>query len=199
MKKIAKALNCSKTNVQKLCSELLHEGLLETKIKQEEVVLYENEEFRSLERFKCSKYSISNYGRIKNSDNKIMKLIKDRNGYLNAKLFSDEDEYRSFLVHRLVAIMFIENNDPYKTEVDHIDSNKENNKVDNLQWLSCVQNSRKSNAKHTEEEIRKVCELLEQKIKIVDILILCNNFTYNSIFNIKSRKIWKDISRNYNF
>ena len=196
---MAEKLNCSVTNIQKISSELLHDGLFESKINPEKLILKENEEFRSLEQFNCSAYSVSNYGRIKNNKDEIIKQYINLNGYPSVKLYNDFNKYQSFLVHRLVAIMFIENNDPTKNEVDHINGNKNDNNVNNLQWLSCLKNSRKSNSKHTENEIKSVCELLEQKIKIKDIQEKYPSFSRGVLLNIKNHKSWKDISANYNF
>lgn len=54
-----------------------------------------------------------------------------------------------FRVHRLVAHMFIENDDPInKIEVNHIDENKTNNCVDNLEW--CTKEYNNSYGTHNE-------------------------------------------------
>lgn len=49
------------------------------------------------------------------------------------------------MVHRLVAFAFIENDDPInKTEVNHKDYNRINNRVENLEWISHADNVRYS-------------------------------------------------------
>lgn len=63
-------------------------------------------------------------------------------GYLTVKLCKDKT-IRSIGVHRLVAEAFIPNPDNLPT-VDHIDGNKLNNRVENLQWLSLSDNCRKA-------------------------------------------------------
>ena len=53
-------------------------------------------------------YQVSNFGNVKNiKTNKILKPRKDKDGYLDVSL-----NKRHFRVHRLVAYMFIENNNP---------------------------------------------------------------------------------------
>ena len=67
----------------------------------------------------------------------------DSHGYKRLNL-RNPDGYSCFLVHRLVAITFIENPDEYK-EVDHIDRDKSNNNVNNLRWADdFIQNNNKS-------------------------------------------------------
>ena len=59
---------------------------------------------------------------------------------------------RYWLTHRLVAIAFIENDEPlYKTMVDHIDGDKSNNCANNLRWLSKSDNTREYWKKQREE------------------------------------------------
>ena len=68
-----------------------------------------------------------------------MKLFKG-SGYLMIKLCKD-NKTKSFLINRLVAFAFIENNDvENNVQVNHKDENKGNNRVDNLEWCSCEYN-----------------------------------------------------------
>ena len=69
-----------------------------------------------------------------------MKPYHDKWGYLRIDL-SNERGRHVFSVSRLVAMTFIPN--PYnKPEVNHIDGNKENNLVDNLEWATRSENER---------------------------------------------------------
>ena len=80
-----------------------------------------------------NKYQISNLGRIKNKKH-IMKPMKTTNGYLTACLWKNGKQ-RKILIHRLVAQSFLENPYDYK-EINHIDEDKTNNQLDNLEWCS---------------------------------------------------------------
>ena len=79
------------------------------------------------------KYWISNLGRLKNNK-QIMKPMVATNGYLIACLWKNNKQ-KKFVIHRLVANVFIDNPNNYK-EVNHLDEDKTNNRVDNLEWCS---------------------------------------------------------------
>lgn len=85
------------------------------------------------------KYQVSNKGEIKNIKlNKYRKQRKDKDGYSIVDLFYNKP--KTFKVHRLVALSFIPNpkNLP---QINHIDGNKLNNRVNNLEWCTPSFNS----------------------------------------------------------
>lgn len=73
-----------------------------------------------------------------------------RKGYWAVQLRKD-GQGKSYYVHRLVALAFIPNPRNLET-IDHIDGNKLNNDVSNLQWLSRTNNIRKYWHKELKEE-----------------------------------------------
>lgn len=86
-------------------------------------------------------YQVSNLGKVKslkNGQEKIMNLIKDKGGYLRIGL-SKNNNTQICLVHRLVASMFIPNPLMLR-EVNHIDGDKTNNNVENLEWTTRSEN-----------------------------------------------------------
>ena len=91
-------------------------------------------------------YEISNFGRVKSlhKGTKFMKQFKNRKGYYITQLYSNGNA-KTFIVHRLVAEAFLEN--PFhKEQVNHINCNKQDNRVENLEW--CTNDE---NRKHAEK------------------------------------------------
>ena len=91
-------------------------------------------------------YQCSNLGRIKslgngdsnNSKERILKQGINKKGYCVVVLCK-EGKCKSHLVHRIVATAFISNIEN-KPHIDHIDTNKQNNNVNNLRWVTQKQN-----------------------------------------------------------
>lgn len=75
------------------------------------------------------------------SKEKILKPRHNNSGYLTVNLSKDGKALNK-TVHRLVAKAFIPNPEGLP-EIDHINGDKTNNMVENLQWISHVENNRK--------------------------------------------------------
>lgn len=104
---------------------------------EEWVLISENELFKDYKY-----YEISNYGRLKykiQSKYKITIGATSNDGYKTVRLKANGNTF-STSIHRLVALLFIPNheNKPY---VNHIDGNKENNNISNLEWTTPKENS----------------------------------------------------------
>ena len=134
-------------------------------------------------------YSVSNLGNIiNNKTNKIMK-INTKRGYGNISLVNDGLR-KSFKVHRLVSLAFIDNPEN-KPQVNHLDKNKSNNDISNLEWNTHEENCQhksigliyKSNRNKPIYRLDKNTEeILEtyNSIENAGIWTLNNNFTENS-------------------
>jgi hypothetical protein len=87
-----------------------------------------------------SKYKITNEGRIYSEYlQDFVKPFHSKGGYVRVKL-NYGDRSKKFMIHRLVAIAFIPNVNN-KPHVDHINRNRADNRVENLQWVTPKENS----------------------------------------------------------
>lgn len=84
------------------------------------------------------KYSVDRNGIVKNSRGKEKALQVDDKGYFRVDLY-DGGVRTTKKVHRLVAEAFIPNPNN-KPDINHIDGNKLNNSVDNLEWVTKSEN-----------------------------------------------------------
>lgn len=130
-------------------------------------------------------YQISSFGRVrslkriiidKNNNKhtineKILKPHKSIQGYLTVSLLKIRNNKR-IRIHRLVALHFIENINNY-SQVNHKDFNRENNNVDNLEWMTPSQNvkyswdnGRYGDSKLITKEANKKCS---KKVLCVDL------------------------------
>ena len=90
----------------------------------------------------ANNYEVSNTGFIRNKTTKyILKGRETFNGYLQVSLKIDEkNKFMNKYVHRLVAQFWLENINK-KEEVNHIDGDKKNNNIANLEWVTAKENS----------------------------------------------------------
>lgn len=96
-------------------------------------------------------YQVSNLGRVKSLNRIVIKeyrgcrihnerILKKSfvKGYMQVRLYKN-GKNKNCYIHRLVAQAFMPNPNNYK-EIDHIDCDKSNNKVNNLKWCNHLQN-----------------------------------------------------------
>ena len=77
---------------------------------------------------------------------RFMSTQKNTYGYESVTLHIN-NKHKRYFVHRLVAQLFLENNDPAKKFVNHKDSDITNNNLSNLEWVTPKQNSQHAFAK----------------------------------------------------
>lgn len=159
------------------------------------------------------KYQISTFGRVKSMERKsrnrcgsyvrkekILKPINHRQGYLKVNINRNKRDF----IHRLVAKTFIPN--PLnKEQVNHIDDNKSNNFINNLEWVTNGENVKKA---YETGRIKKLCGELNpsatltlDKVKIIrskfksglKMKNIANEFnvSYSAINRIINNETWQ--------
>lgn len=114
-------------------------------------------------------YTIDTTGNVLNKHGKAIQPEVTNNGYLRVSLSNDKIKHKHLSVHRVVAETFVPNPNDLP-QVNHINENKRDNSVSNLEWCSPVDNLNHSHV------IDKASKAKEHKIKCVT-----TNTTYNSI------------------
>ena len=139
---------------------------------------------------------------------KLLKQFKDGRGYLHVKLYDGKGNPKSLCTHRIVASTFIINNDEFKLEVNHIDGNKLNNCVSNLEWCTRGENikhaysfrdpnsykgSGNKNSKLTEEQVINIRK--EYSVNKTSYKELANKYKVGItlIGYIINNKVWNHV------
>lgn len=114
-----------------------------------------DEIWRDIEGYK-GLYQVSDQGRIRSLDRivahsrygyktlkgRLLRPTKNGDGYFYINLYKDNHE-KKYKTHRLVAQAFIPNPEN-KEEVDHINTKRDDNRVENLRWATKLENNRNS-------------------------------------------------------
>lgn len=145
-------------------------------------------------------YQISNLGNVKSLiTNKVLLTQIDKYGYNNIII-----NKKYFFIHRLIAIHFIDN--PLnKPQVNHINGIKNDNKIENLEWVTSKENINHSykkklhptcekhgRSKLSNNDVLLIRELLQNK---VNQKFIADNFNISqvSVWKIKKRKTYNNL------
>lgn len=121
-------------------------------------------------------YDVSNFGRVRNSETgNILKISSIKNGYRCVCVSLNSRKTKKCIrVHRAVAELFLENPLNY-TQINHIDGDKNNNNVSNLEWCSPSQNIVHA-YKNGLMNARCKEECASSKLKGIDVEYIRNNY-----------------------
>lgn len=180
---------------------------------RKQVMIDTTEEFKPYP--KNEDYMVSNKGRVYSyKTDSIMNDFSNCRGYRKVNI-----NRIPTLVHKLVAETFlVKPNDPKYTDINHKDGVKYHNEVENLEYCTRSYNTKHAydhglerpktgdnngRALATNDEIKKVCEKLQEGKSYTTICEElgwnCNANTKSRISNIKLRKTWTSVSKDYNF
>lgn len=152
-------------------------------------------------------YSITDTGRVFRGDKELKKNTR-YTGYKFVTLKMEVGERQRFTVHRLVALHFILNPDN-KPFVNHKNLIKDDNRVENLEWVTPKENIQHAHdngafryegvhyhAKYSDELIHKLCSLMQEGRRNKDICALLNVPKYLPE-DIRAERTWRHISEQY--
>jgi hypothetical protein len=164
-------------------------------------------------------YEVSNTGRIRSlpkmvngrwgkciyNGREVKVLTNKSHGYGQVSLVGDDGK-KTFRFHRLVAEAFIENKES-KPYINHIDCNKLNNHVDNLEWVTAKENTQhlmkmgrsnpqkgedSANSKLSASDVYEIKGLIRTG-KMKSDIARSFNVSQSTIGDIASNKTWKHL------
>ena len=178
---------------------------------------------------KPNMYSISEDGKVKNiKTGKYLSPAITSSGYKTVGLQLIDSNRKTFYIHRLVALSFIDNPNNYNC-INHINRDTLDNNISNLEWCSYSYNNyhryhtnpiiniyskhtwsktdtngeKNGMSKWTEAQVRKICESVQNGLSYKDALLSANlEVTKNNLYNVSHiirGHRWKSVSKDYNF
>lgn len=160
-------------------------------------------------------YKVSSHGKIYGKRGELKQRL-NRDGYLEVTVGKKENR-TTMRVHRIILMAFDPRDNMEDLEVNHKDYNRTNNKLENLEWITHLQNVRYSSdngnykdnssgckngrAKYTEEEVIYMRKLYDEGNTVMDIVkILFPDLSFSErknkwsrIKDIVIRKTYKNI------
>ena len=141
------------------------------------------EEFRDIPGYE-GLYQVSNLGRVKsfwNKTEKILKPAKNSSGYVQV-ILCKSDTKKGVTIHQLIAMAFL-GHEPcgHELVIDHINNDKTDNRVENLQIVTNRFNVYKTQGRHTSKY--KGVSLHKKLNKWVSNIMINGKLTYLGLFN----------------
>ncbi len=171
--------------------------------------VYLNEKWKEIDfetNLPHDRYEISNYGRVKSFaiDKQNGRMLKggNVNGYQSITIRFGKRISRQYYIHRLVAETFLPKNRVDCHFVVHLDYDKQNNSVYNLQWVTeeelnahnntnpNVLKKRTTGYKLTESEVRVIKRLLKSRKTRLSMIARQFGITHTQLNRIRSGENW---------
>lgn len=203
--KIADYFGCSRSTINFICMKYDIRKYKIHYIPLKDEILKPMKEYKYL-------YGITNKGRVVNlTTNTVLTNKINNNGYLCTTIQINNKVY-NIIIHRMVAIYFVKGRTKEMDCVNHIDGNKLNNSLDNLEWVNITINNYHMHEygltkKGSECKQSKINEEIAMKIYNEHHI---NGLSYNEIrdkYNISKSIIgkvcrkerWKHIHKDYKY
>lgn len=152
-------------------------------------------------------YAISNFGKVKNIKTG-KELATQYDGRYKTLQLSKNGIHKKNYIHRLIAVAFIPNESGKKC-INHIDGNKTNNNISNLEWVTHSENnkhamktglnkapkgSNQNFSKLTNENVLEICKMLDDGESPANI---CDyyNVSNRTIYDIKLGNTWSWLTK----
>jgi hypothetical protein len=137
--------------------------------------------------------------------------MENQKGYLRYSIYV-YGKRKFFFVHRLVLSVFNPIENMENLQVNHIDGNKKNNRLENLEWCTQSENqihafshgliSRKgeknSQCKLSEKDVFEIINMLRRK-EPYNLIAKKFNISKNTVAAIRSKRLWKHITKYIKF
>ena len=159
-------------------------------------------------------YYIYDDGRVySEKTNKFLSTALDKDGYVKVSLISTDNKRHRYSVHRLVLENFHPVDGMENLQVNHIDGNKQNNNLSNLEWVTSSENNAHAyriGLKNQKGSKNNASKLNEQDVKEIIDLLLSKKYTQKQIAQkygvcddaigaIKRHQNWKELTKDIDF
>ena len=161
-----------------------------------------------------SVYEVSSHGRVRNTKtDKILKPRKHSSGYLNVNLHHNGN-IRNYYIHRLVLLAFNPIYSDDILQVNHIDGDKKNNYLSNLEWCDNSYNQKhayqiglkrhiygdmRPRANFTNDKILSMCRLMAAGYSNSYITELFNITDKELLSDIRCKRRWTQVTKDFDF
>lgn len=138
----------------------------------------------------------------------------DKDGYKKVRLSNGDGSRKVFSVHRLILETFQPNPNSKNLQVNHIDGNKTNNCISNLEWVTCKQNinhaynlglyhnigdNNNGDHKLSTPQVLEIIDLLLQYKMTIQAIANKYQVSKFAIESIKYKRTWKHLTKNIDF
>lgn len=159
-------------------------------------------------------YSLTASGKVySHFSHRFLNTVLDKNGYEKVRLISTDGKRHRYSVHRLMLENFQPVEGMQNLQVNHIDGNKQNNHINNLEWctpsenikhafslgLKTQQGEHNNQAKLAEQDVIEIIDLLLTKQYTLRFIARKYHVDEETIGCIRRHKNWKYLTDGIDF